>query len=514
MKAGWSTTRVQLNDLQSDNSRGTLVFDHNFGRSSLQNFLLGLPTTYTIALGNLYRGFRDWEHFFFLEDQIGVTSAFNLNLGLRYELMTEPQEVNGLTDVGLPTDKNNFAPRFGFAWNPGGGNTTIRGAYGISYSTLFPVTYGMTRFNPPATQVIQVFSPDLLNPLAGVSSTQSRSSLYRLNPDLVHPYSHQYSFGVERSLPWSSSLRVGYIGMRSFHILTLGQYNRALPVPGIPITTATINDRRLDPRYFDVNMVESNSISYFDAVQLSVDKRLTHGITFRGAYTFGKSIDTGGDFTNTASGVEAPPEQGTPACEHCDRFSDQKGLSLFDTPQVFVLSYSYAIPLPGRVSGWAPALFSGWQVSGSTIFQSGTAFHIHSGSDAPGIGNVDGVGHDRPNIVYPAILGMSIDDPDTSLSILRKEHFNTNVAPSFRGDIGYNTFRKDGTNNWNVAIGRMFRLPGGRERSLQFRTEFINLFNHAQFEKPQVQYSARTFAQITNTVNKGRQVQFSLRLNF
>jgi hypothetical protein len=250
------------------------------------------------------------------------------------------------------------------------------------------------------------------------------------------------------------------------------------------------------------------------AVQVSADKRLTNGLAFRASYTFGKSIDTGGDFTNTASGVETPPGQGTQTCHPCNRFSDQKELSLFDTPQVFVLNYSYALPFAAGRGGWMSALFSGWQISGTTIFQSGTAFHLHSGSDAPGIGNVDGVGHDRPNLTNPAILGKSIDNPDTSPSILRREYFNNNFEPGSRGNIGYNTFRKDGTNNWNVAIGRTFPLLGGRERLLQFRTEFINFFNHAQFDKPAVQLSARTFAQITNTVNKGRQIQFLLRLNF
>lgn len=521
LKAGWSSVRVQMNDLQSDNSRGTLVFspsgdspDREF--SALDNFLLGRPSSYKIALGNLYRGFRNWEHMLFLEDQIRIAPNFSLSLGLRYELMTEPVEVNSLTDVGMPVDKNNFAPRFGFAWNPGNGNTTVRGAYGMSYGTLYPVSYGMTRFNPPSTQVIQDDDPDLLNLFSGDFSVESRSSLYQLSPDLVMPYSHHYTFGIERALPGRALLRAAYIGMRGFHILTLGEFNRARPVTEdselFPPTTANINERRPDQRYFGINRIESNSISYYDAVQLSVDKRLSHGLTFRASYTFGKSIDTGGDFTNTASGTENPPEQGTPSCYPCDRFGDQKGLSLFDTTHVFTISYSYTVPFPGRASGWANALLSGWQLSGTTIFQSGNTFHLHTGSDS--VGNVDGVGHDRPNIVNPSVLGMSIDDPDTSQSILRREYFNNDVLPGSSGNIGYNTFRKDGTNNWNFALGRTFRFSRGRERSLQFRAEFLNLFNHAQFAKPTVQYSSRTFAQITNTVNKGRQVQFSLRLNF
>ena len=517
LKAGWSTTRIQVNDLQSDNSRGTVRFASDFGRTAAENLLAGRPSVFTIAVGNLYRGFRNWEHFLFVEDQIRLFPTFSLSLGLRYELMTAPTEVNNLTDTGFSADKNNVAPRFGFAWNPRSGGTTVRGAYGISYGTIFPVSYGMTRFNPPATQVIEVFEPDFANLLSGIPQEPKeggRSALNILSPDLVHPYSHQYTLSIERALPWNSTFRIAYLGMRSFKLLTRGEYNRAQPVPGIPTTTRTINQRRPDPRFTAIRMIESNSIAYYDAMQLSFQKRLTQGLTFRATYTFGKNIDTGGDFTNTAS-VESPPEVGTASCELCSRFSDQKGVSLFDTPHAFLLSYSYELPFAAGANGWKGALFGGWQISGTTLLQSGTTFHPHTGSDSPGFGNVDGQTSDRPNILNPDILGTSPDDPDTSQSIFNRAFFDTTtIPPGGRGNIGYNTFRKDGTNNWNFAVGKMFQFAGGRERTLQFRAEFINLFNHAQFAKPGVQISIPTFGQITNTINKGRQVQFSLRLNF
>ncbi|MBI3934368.1 MAG: TonB-dependent receptor [Acidobacteria bacterium] len=527
-KAGWSSVRVQVNDLQSDNSRGTLTFSVNFGRTAIQNLQFGTPTSYVLAVGNLYRGFRTWEHAFFLEDQIRPHPTLTMSLGVRYELMTAPTEVNHLTEIGFPTDKNNFAPRFGFAWNPAKGKTVVRGAYGISYSPMQPVSYGMTRFNPPAIQVIQVDNPDLLNPLAGVSQQTSggggRSALYQLSPELAFPYSHQYSLGVERSLPWSTVVRLSYIGMRTFHLLSQGVYNRARPSSTLPNTTATMNQRRPDPRYFDINIIESNSIAYYDAAQVAVDKRLSRGLSFRASYTFGKNIDLGGDFTNTASGVEVPPETGTSTCELCDRVSDQKSVSLFDTPQVFSLSYSYNLPFFAGTNGWTRKLFSGWQISGTTNLQSGNPYHIHTGSDAPGFGNVDGNTQDRPNVLDPSILGISIDDPDTSRCQLGvkvpgmcpdvQAKFDTILPVAGRGTLGMNTFRKDGTHNWNFAVGRTFPLPGGQERTAQFRAEFLNFFNHAQFDKAGVQIATRTFAQITNTVNKGRQVQFSLRLNF
>lgn len=112
---------------------------------------------------------------------------------------------------------------------------------------------------------------------------------------------------------------------------------------------------------------------------------------------------------------------------------------------------------------------------------------------------MDGNAQDRPNILNPSLLGKSLDNPDTvaallgadtckrpgtdALPYLHCQYFDTNIAPGGRGNLGMNTFRKDGTANWNTALGRSFRLPGG-ERSLDFRTEIINFFNTPQFDKP------------------------------
>jgi len=535
VKLGWSTTRSQVNDLQSNNSRGVLNFNPDFGRTAAENFLAGTPDLFTITIGNLYRGFRNWEHAGFVEDDFRLASTFSINMGLRYEIETSPTEVNNLTDPRMP-EQHTVGPRFGFAWNPGRGSLTIRSGYGISFGSIFPVTYQTTRFSPPAVQVLQINTPRLADAFALAKAApgmkpnpRAQQDLYLLSPDLTTPYSHMYNLALEWRLPAETLLRLAYIGSRSFHLLTQGVYNRPEVVPGIPTTTATINARRPDQRYGAINIVESNSIGYYDAAQVSLDKRVTHGLTFRAAYTFGKAINLGGDFTNTGSGVEVPPETGTPTCEHCNHFSDQKGLALFDTPQVFTISYIYRVPFIPRATGLPAIVFRGWQISGTTLFQSGVAYHFHTGSDAPGYGNVDGNSADRPNILEPSLLGKSFDNPDTvgailgadtcrspgtdGLPYLHCKYFDTNIPPGGRGNLGWNTFRKDGTANWNVAIGRSFHLPGG-DRSLDYRTEFINFFNTPQFDKPGTQLAVATFGKITNTVNKGRQVQFTLKLNF
>jgi hypothetical protein len=534
LKFGWSTTRSQVNDLQSNTSRGALKFGPNFGRTTVENFLMGTPDLFTITIGNLYRGFRNWEHAVYLEDEFRISPTFSLNMGVRFEVETPPTEVNRLTDPKMPW-QHGIGPRFGFAWNPGQGRLTVRSGYGISFGSIFPVTYQTTRFNPPSVQVLEINTPSLADALALAEAAPSmkpipgaQQALYQLSPDLVLPYTHMYNFALEWALPSQTLVRLAYMGSRTFHLLTQGTYNRPVVVPGIPTTSATINRRRPDQSHGAIYIVESNSIDYYDAAQASIEKRLTHGLTFRAAYTFSKDIDIGGDFTETASGVEVPPETGGSTCERCSHVADQKGLALFDTPHVLTISYVYRLPFFGGSNGWPAAALKGWQISGTTLFQSGVAYHFHTGSDSPGFGNVDGDSQDRPNILNPSLLGKSLDHPDTvtallgagtcrppgadGLPYLHCQYFDTNISPGGRGNLGMNTFRKDGTANWNAAVGRSFRLPG--ERSLDFRTQFVNFFNTPQFDKPGVQLAVATFGKITNTVNKGRQVQFTLKLNF
>src|SRR5579864_1219606 len=459
LKFGWSTTRSQVNDLQSNTSRGSLSFLPDFGRTAVQNFLLGTPDLFTITIGNLYRGFRNWEHAGYVGYEFRISPVFSINMGVRYEMETPPREVNSLTDPKMPLQQG-WAPRFGFAWNPGRGRLTIRSGYGVSFSSIFPVTYQTTRFNPPAVQVLEINTPSLVEALALAKAAPTmkpipgaQQDLSLLSPDLVTPYTHMYNFSLEWAMPAQTLVRLTYMGSRSFHLLTQGVYNRPVVVPGIPTTEATLNQRRPDQRYGAINVVESNSNNYYDAAQASVEKRLTHGLTLRAAYTFSKNINQGGDFTETASGVEVPPETGSTTCETCNRVSDQKGLALFDTPQVFTISYVYRLPFFAGSTSWPAAAAKGWQISGTTLLQSGVAYHFHTGSDAPGYGNVDGNSADRPNILDPSLLGMSFDNPDTTPAILGADtcrppgtgglpylhckYFDTNIPPGGRGNLGW-----------------------------------------------------------------------------
>ena len=371
------------------------------------------------------------------------------------------------------------------------------------------------------------------------------SGLGSLDAEAAVPYSHIYNFGIEKELPGAMLVRAGYEGSRSIKLFTGLSLNRALPDPrpecNIPLASRACNTsvdaeaRRPNKQFRRLYNIVNGSIGYYDAFQLSLSKRRSRGLAFEARYNFGKVLDTAmADFGDTGNGGDVSQTEQMV-------IPDLKAVSSFDTPHSLTWTYSYEVPvLENTIAApaWVSRLLSRWTLSGTATFRSGTPFSVFTGSDGPGRGNIDSEGSDRPNITDPFILGKSFDDPDTSQRLMGAEGcreltqqevlvdfgipavpyfkcpgFNTNLAVGGRGNVGFRTFRKDGTNNWNFAVGRTFPLTSA-ERQLQFRAEFYNFFNHAQFAAPGTTLTSPTFGQITNTVNKGRVAQLSLRFVF
>ena len=365
-----------------------------------------------------------------------MTPNLNLTLGLRYEFAGTPSEVNDLTAFSYDSDANNFAPRVGLAYSVG--RQVFRAGYGISFGEVFPATYRVARLNPPAILPVSLQSPDLLDPLGDFQGTPGetpRSGLNLISPDLVTPYSHQYSLQIDRELPAQVFFRVAYVGSRTLKLFRSVRGNRAVPVEGIERTTATINLRRPDPRYFTVAEVGNRTRAYFDALQLAVEKVFSQGLALRANYSFSKALDTGGDFYGTGVSMMDQRAQTEDAV-----FIDLKSFSRFDAPQSFVFGYSWE----------APSRLGGWTLSGTAILRSGTPFTVDTGSDAPPVGNVDGEYHDRPSILDTSLIGRSVDDPDTALQVLKPSAFDP-TAPfrEGRGNLSTNALRKDGITNFN-----------------------------------------------------------------
>jgi len=493
---GGDHSRIQVNGLESNNLRGLIQFQNNFGRTSIENLRAGTPTTYEIVLGDLTRGFRQTSGNAYFADRIKLRPDLQLYIGVRYSPEGSPFEVTGRGEIPYKCDCNNIAPRAGLAWKIRGA-WTARALYAASYSPIPPVTYQQVRSNPPFANYITLNNPDLLDPLRNLTTTDSQPAISVLPNDLRTPYTHLYSLVFERQSASRGMLRFGYTGSRSMKLLTGVVLNRAVPNPQYEYSTATINLRRPNPAFGEFRSAQNQGIAYYDGAQASYDLPYRKGLFAGVTYTFGKAIDTGADFTGTAANRDMLNGR---AQYQYDSIGDRKGLSNFDTTHALGLRWLYDIP------------WHGLQLSGVSNFRTGTPFTLFIGSDAPNFGNVDGSGGDRPNIIDPAILGRRIGHPDDAPRLLRRENFSLIPIGGVRGNLGRNVMRKGGIANWNMALQKSWRLPLHRETSLQLRGEAYNTFNTPQFDEPQRNVTSPAFGKITNTLNDGRVLQVGLRV--
>lgn len=508
---GGDLTRFQLNGIETLSTRGYFSFTNNFGRSAIQNLRMGEPSFYEVTTGELARGFRNWTTNAFIADRWKLSRRVQLTLGLRYNAVTGPTEANRIHPRLYPCDCNNLSPRFSLAVQAFKG-WMMRTGYTVSFGEIPPVTYQQIRFNLPEVQYVQLQNPRLINPLAGLNlaSGSLRSSPTILSPEIVSPYAHQYHFSLERKSRNGALVRLGYTGSQSVKLINGYVLNRAQVVPGIPLTLDTVDRRRADPHFYEVRYVLNGGRGNFNAAQASLDLPDWRGLRGALSYTFSKSIDDGPDYTSTAANRDMSRARSQSQYES---FGDRRGLSAFDSPHALIANFSYDLPSPTAANSWPGKLANGWQLAGVSMLKSGTPLTLFIGSDAPGFGNVDGSASDRPNVLYPAILGSTVSHPDMATTMLARDRFSYITPGALRGNLGKNTLRKARIANLNAALSRQFHLlgGGGREWRAQFRAEVYNLTNTPQFDEPQRNLSSPAFGKITNALNDGRVFQLALR---
>ena len=511
--AGFALTRLQYNGEEPDGGRGILVFSGNFGNDAITNLRLGLPNRLIVSLGSTYRGFRNWSNRFFVGDRWQATDRLTLHLGFRYEPFTRPLDVTGRTELALDSDLNNFAGSLGFAYRLPGASGVLRGNFGTHYGELFPVTYGQSRLNAPHTVTSVLIRPAMAGWRSLIDHSKldpnARSSLIEPGPDLTVPYEHQYNFSWERGLGADWRLQLGYVGSRAHKLILTYFLNRGREVAGMVPTVGNLNARRPDQSIYEHLFIHNGSRGYFDAGRVTLATPNWHGLSLNASYWLSKSLDLGGSYTNTASGFDARV-----AVSQTEQESqrDLKGLSDFDQPHALLVQAGYTVPR-GPASGWAGKLLRNWTLSTVTLLKSGTPFTIESGSDGPGLGNIDGRRGDRPMLLDVSVLGRVIGSPDTSEALLPRSAFRFINAPAEQaGNLGRNTFRKGKIANVNASLSR--RFPVGSERTIEFRAETINFFNTPQFAEPGKSTSSPNFGQINNTLNDGRTFRFQLRYSW
>lgn len=507
---GAELTRRQINGFEASSHSGTLQFRADFDGTIMENFLKGKSNRFSGATGNVHRGFRTWEPNAYVGDTWKATSSLTLQFGLRWEAVSTPQEVNGLSHLDYPCDCNNFAPRFGLAQRLKGRAGVFRAAYGVHFGEIFPITFTQIRYNPPYNQKFEIQAPDILTAFQRLNSPvdpTARNSLFVIPSDLRTPYSHLYNASWEPQVSSHIRLQLGYVGSRSHKLFLMNYTNRAAVVnTPLALITATITDRRPDARYHDVRRIANGSHGYFDAARVSVIVTRWKSLAIDASYWWSKAIDLGAGYTNTATGDDGRQSQ---AQSEFNVWSDVKGPSAFDQRHALLVRSSYATPrLPGS-AGWLRRVFGSWDLGAVVLAKTGTPFTVITGSDGPGFGNVDGDQGDRPNILDPSILGRKVSNPDTSVALLPKTAFGYIKPGELRGNIGSNTFRKAGIGNVNASLQRTFTLAG--DRRFNVRAESVNFFNTPQFAEPWRELTSPNFGFITNTLNDGRAFRFTAR---
>ena len=508
--AGYDLLRRYLNGVQNDSKLGSVSITEDRGRDGITNMRMGLATKIFISVGDTHRRFRNWDQSYYVGDKFQAAPSLTLSFGLRYQPVSVPTEADHLTTFPYRCDCNNFAPMAGIAERLPGGFGVVRASYALAYDSIVQATYQQLRFNPPGNTKLVINNPDLLDPvgtyLRGPQGTQ-RVALYILDSNLVAPYSHQYNASWE-PLPRSRwRIQLGYVGSRTPKIIQMWYINRARMVPGIPLTTATVDDRRPDPNLSEVKLMLNGSYAWYDAARVTLVVPRWKGLSVDASYWFSKALDLGANYSDTASNRTQNRGQ-----SEFDSHRDLKSLSDFDQPHAFLARFAFESPVVKTMPQRARQMLGKWNLSAVVVLKSGTPFLVQSGSDAPGFGNVDGAFGDRPNLLDPSILGRTIGSPDTSQALLPKSAFSFIRPGDLAGSLGRNVFRKGGIYNVNAALTRRFPISG--EKALQFRAESVNFLNSPQFAAPGGSLTNPEFGMITNTLNDGRTFRFQLAFEF
>ena len=530
IKFGADIRFAQQNAFRDVESRGRLQFSP-FARISgnaLADLLLGFPLLTSIARVDNPQHLRTHSYNFFFNDSFRIRPRLTITAGLRYEFNSPPVDTADRANVydlatrslvqvgtanvprgGFVADKNNFAPRVGLAWTLGSKERTVlRAGYGIYYDQS-PLAPGEALyFNSPYFDNNIFFSlPGLPltldNPFPAFFPFPLPDSALAIQRDLRTAYMQHWNFNVQQQLSDDSVLELAYVGSKGTKLLTARDINQpqpsALP-PGLPFVP------RPDPRFDDINLLESRANSNYHSLQARFQQRLSKGLASLVSYTWSKSIDDASNFFSSAGDSNFP--------QNSYNLRAERGRSNFDVRHRLSVSYSYELPFgKGRQyladDGWLSSILSGWQSFGILTFQSGRPFTVALLPDIDNSGtgrSILGFGaNDRPNLV---------GNPDLDHRS-PEQWFSTSAfafaPPGQFGNAGRNILDGPGHQNVNVSLLKDTHLS--EALNLQLRAEFFNLFNHPNFNLPDNFLGSPTLGRITSARDP-RHVQFGVKLLF
>ncbi|HEY6186107.1 MAG TPA: TonB-dependent receptor [Pyrinomonadaceae bacterium] len=485
---------------------------------------------------------NQWNFFGFGQDDWKITPNLTLNLGLRYEYSSLPRSarlqalnaisnVPGVIEFATPkTDKNNFAPRIGFAYAPvgtsslgrfffgTGGQSALRANFAVTYYTNFQnlpelalppqvqteLNFGSASavfgLNPNGPFLQNGGLPGILPPVP--TAADAREITQGRIPDQISPYSISWTLSYQRELSSNMTLEMRYLSTRGRHLPVQVQLNAgAVPANlNIPtffstptaaqlasLTTTLANiprQRSLAPFGFLGAVTEHSPIgnSQYDAGSVSLTRRFTDGLAFTGAYTWSKTID---DSTNELNTSSVNPRR----AQNAFNMRDERGLSALDIPHRLSASFVYDVPFFNRSSNrFLKTAFGGFQISAIFQAQSGQPITPISGIDSNR--NLDSAGdrtilnlNGTPNTgssvraINAAGVEVNLGDPSTIAYVVNNPNAQyIQAGPGARANAGRNTLRTRGFNRTDMTILKEVGLVSERLK-LQVGAEIYDLFN-------------------------------------
>lgn len=551
IKAGFEVRRDADNFLDICCQRGFYNFNSQYTGAGITDFLLGLPSSTRLATNTIVHEYQD-GYSGFVQDTWRVAPNVTLNYGLRLEYATPTIErENHITNFdpngnggqgalfSVPADASdvqtrttirrlpiNWAPRAGLSYRirnklvfrTGGGlfyelydrrgsesNLSLNPPFLVDHQVqnspsaapafLLKDGFPSTFLNSPA-----------LNNLSVIGQLFLRLQNQNLRPGRIQQYSAGFEYSITPDLLVDASW-VGNYGSRLWRLVNLNQ--GILVTPGQPGFTVPFPQFLNGAFPTSMEFLTSSGSSTYNAVQLKVEKRFSHGLSFLVSFTGSKYL---ADFTSNLianAGTASLGRASTPQDSH--NLGAERGLAPEDTTKRIVTSFSYELPV-GRgktfaSSGVAGRLLERWQVNGIVTFSDGQPVEIGSPVDTSHTqGDFRGAARANCNTQPAAIQRTVNEDFDTSAFTVPADNTfgNCGVAP-----FG---IRTRGVNNWDLSLFK--DIPLNERFRAQFRAEFFNAVNHPQFGAPGLVVTGASFGRISSVAVSPRQIQFALKVAF
>jgi trimeric autotransporter adhesin len=497
----------------------------------LADFLLGLPYSTTVQFGpNAY--LRSWDFIAYAQDDWRVNKQFTLLYGARYEAATPPVDVyNRIANLDLNStatavdvvtpgstgpfsgafpralvhgDYGNWAPRVGFAWVPKfiKPKTVVRGGYSIFYNEAIYNTLAQQylEYEPPfATSQNLITSPtQVLTLQNGFPRSGIISNKGGIDPFYKDGYAQIWTLGTETSFSQNWILDLTYTGTKGTNLDLLRAPNRA-PLGTSPLNTQnSFQIPNANSFYFD----QSGANSIYNALQVRLVHRFTHGISLQGFYTFAKSLDNASTIGGSSPIV----------VQQDGNFAAERGLSSFDVRhQVRVFSV-YELPFGEHHRygnhGWAVHALSNWRLQNIVTWQSGTPVTAYLG----GLQSDNGTGASfslRADQIGNPNEGICGGSP---LSFFNTAAFAT-PAPTDYGNEHRGAIEGPCKFNWNASLAKSFRFGPQERHHLDIRWEVQNLSNTPNFSGLSTSLGSSSFGRVTSAGSM-RTMDIMMRYNF